>query len=309
MKRKHNTINSTWAFLAIALCLSSTIASGAGAYNFTIVPEPDSDKDIIVRKNTSVWFSCAPSGYNGTIDGHFWSFENSDVGVSDEASPGIVTFAENAEGKVSKCTYQITHTDENGSFCNNPVINVAYVCVPKVTIRRHGPVDNTGKGFSFQVTMRTSGIDDLSKVEITQLINSSSYLTDYSGSRARNGSGVPSNTNGYETDTGWDWAVVTNMEGDDQVSFQNFWDSREIGGSNYEYAQIQEDYRDLKIKLRRVSDQVEVGEFVWGYDWDNLNIEWKTSSNPPRPSDISSAVLGNLGAGQFSNVYGIDGGL
>jgi hypothetical protein len=129
----------------LALFPVGTVVAEPGAYNFNVSPTPGVDKLIVIGKNQSVWFSCAPAGYQGKIDSYFWEFPNSDLEVSDDAAPGLVTFNENAEGKHNWCTFRIGHTDENSTPCSNPMVNVADVVVPKIEL---DAIDILGGGSS-----------------------------------------------------------------------------------------------------------------------------------------------------------------
>jgi len=129
-------------FFAAATFMISSNASHAGAYNFTVVPSRDSDKNINIKKNDTVAFYCSPSDYQGTIDSYYWSLPGTSIGYSTDQSPGLVTYTATGEGQTNDASLDIDHVDENGGNCLNPTVLVAHVRVFKIETETVATVPN-----------------------------------------------------------------------------------------------------------------------------------------------------------------------
>ncbi len=128
--------NTKQTSLTCFFLLAALVCASAGPYNFLMVPDRDSNKNIYIRKNQTVAFYSNPTPDDGHIESYYWSLPGTSEGFSDDQSPGLVTYT--SDGEMFEVTLQIEHIDGNNQNCANPPNTVAYVVFPKLEFKRIG---------------------------------------------------------------------------------------------------------------------------------------------------------------------------
>ena len=175
----------------------------------------------------------------------------------------VFAFGTDAVGNRASIQVNVTHNANDSS--GNPCLpggetSDFSICVPKITVANNGFVYNEARGFNFNDTVSISGLDDLSQVDIEQLISSDSDFTDNDGSDARP-AGWPDNTSGFIVDAaggsgGWNWHTpYSGGNGDNQAFATATYSTITIGSTPYDYSRLGYTFRDFEVFLRRHADK------------------------------------------------------
>lgn len=184
--------------------------------------------------------------------------------------------------------------------------------------------DNQVYGYSFTVRIDVTG-EHLDKVEIRQLITTSTSLQDFNGHQLTDQEiqaaypNTPANIlnsgGQYVVDTNWDWqglAVVANTKNgkahhEDNQRFDVTNRQADRGnGVMTTIAWLAETSNYFKIETREKNTNRQLLSSNWGYRWDNYFAYWSPGMTPPPPANTTCAAE-FIGNGVFSSIEGITG--
>jgi len=193
------------------------------------------------------------------------------------------------------------------------------VSVRTIEVKARGGV-NTSYKYDFVVDVVVTG-EHLDRVEIQQLINSSTSLTDFSGrvltveETAAQFPNAPANVvnsgGQFVVDSGWGWQGLNVVEGSkngraehaDRQLLDLIPRLVDVGPTTQTWiCFLAEASNYFQLKTREVGNGPALNSFDWGYKWNNYTSTWIRADGAPEDICASS----HKGAvGIFSDVQGI----
>ncbi len=173
-------------------------------------------------------------------------------------------------------------------------------------------------GYAYLDTVTVNG-NALAKVEIHQLIKSSTSFQAWNGAQMTVAQIEQEETPPKSVDTGgkyvtdWDWTGLNNIKNglgtsnNDEHTFNVTSRQVPIGGINYTEVRRASYALDFRIEARISGTTTVIATHDWGYGWNNSIADWTNKNNPPPPAgDVCAST--NFGkTSSFTDVYGITG--